>query len=175
MTEYGISNIRLVDARWPMADPPSGDVALIAHVGYDIEAIGPFVDAMEAAASRICVAVLMEQPPASVADPFWPLVHGEPRSALPALAEFTELLVARGSEPSVTLVDREPRRFASRDELGRFLRRQLWVADGGEKEKLFNAALEELAVETDGQFGLAVPGAPRIGIVVWEPSKGSER
>ena len=25
------------------------DVALIAHVGYDIEAIGPFVDALEAA------------------------------------------------------------------------------------------------------------------------------
>ena len=172
MAEHKIKNVRAVDARWPMADAPSGDVALIAHVGYDIEAIGPFVAAMEAAASRACVAVFMEQPPASVADPFWPIVHGEPRAALPALAEFTELLAARGHEPDVTLVDREPRRFASRDELEGFLRRQLWIADGGEKERLFKAALDEHIEEVDGRFGLVDQAAPRIGIVTWTPSDG---
>ena len=36
------SNIRIVLARWPMAAAPIADVALIAHLGYDIEAIGPF-------------------------------------------------------------------------------------------------------------------------------------
>ena len=55
------------------APPASADVVLIAHVGYDIEAIGPFLDALEAAARRCCVAVLMDRVPASAADPFWPL------------------------------------------------------------------------------------------------------
>ena len=35
-----------------LGELPAADVALIAHVGYDIEAIGPFLDAMEAATRR---------------------------------------------------------------------------------------------------------------------------
>ena len=52
MSDHGISNVRIVEARWPSADPIRADVAMIAHVGYDIEEIGPFLDAMEAAAER---------------------------------------------------------------------------------------------------------------------------
>jgi ubiquinone/menaquinone biosynthesis C-methylase UbiE len=55
MAEHGVSNIRVVEGRWPQAadEIGAGDVALIAHVGYDVEAIGPFLDAMEAAAARL--------------------------------------------------------------------------------------------------------------------------
>ena len=53
MAEFGIANIRIVEGRWPLGKGsfpvPAADVSLIAHVGYDIEAIGPFLDAMEAA------------------------------------------------------------------------------------------------------------------------------
>ena len=171
MSSHGITNVRPVEARWPMDDPPVGDVGLIAHVGYDIEAIGPFLLAMEASAPRLCVAVLMERQPASIVDPFWPIVHGETRVSLPALPEFVALLEAGGRAPSVTKVEQEPRRFASRDELVGFLRRQLWIADGGEKERRFNAALDELIVDgPDGGFGLADQTASRIGIVSWAPS-----
>lgn len=170
MSTHGITNVRPVQARWPMDDPPTGDVALIAHVGYDIEAIGPFVRAVEASARRLCVAVLMERQPASLADPFWPIVHGEERVSLPALPEFVGLLETAGRSPTVTTTEREPRRFASRTELEGFLRRQLWIEDGGDKERRFNAALDELIVEgPDGGFGLAGQGAPPIGIVTWEP------
>ena len=166
----GLTNVRSMADRWPMADPPVVDVALIAHVGYDIEAIGPFVGAMEATARRLCVAVLMERPPAAVADPFWPIVHGEPRLALPALPEFVELLRARGREPVVTMTERAPRHFDGRAQLEGGLRRQLWIADGGEKERRFREALEELAVEgADGTFTLAGQEAAGIGIVTWVP------
>jgi CTP:molybdopterin cytidylyltransferase MocA len=176
MATHGITNVRPVDARWPMADPPAGDVALIAHVGYDIEAIGPFVRSMEASARRLCAAVLMDRPPASLADPFWPIVHGEPRVSLPALTEFVELLEAAGRSPEVTMIEREPRRFASRDVLVGFLRRQLWIAYGGEKERRFNAALDELIVEgPDGGFGLAGQTASPIGIVSWVPQPQEDR
>src|SRR5688572_30771854 len=93
----GIANIRVVETRWPMAAAaPTGDVALIAHVGYDIAEIGPFVDALEGAASRLCVAVLGESAMTTVATLFWDHVHGEPRVRLPALPEFLDLLLARG-------------------------------------------------------------------------------
>jgi CTP:molybdopterin cytidylyltransferase MocA/SAM-dependent methyltransferase len=167
----GLTNLRPMPDRWPMADPPAADVALIAHVGYDIEAIGPFVGAMETTARRLCVAVLMERPPAAVADPFWPIVHGEPRLALPALPEFVELLRARGSEPVVTMTDRPPRHFDERAQLEGALRRQLWIADGGEKERRFHEALEELAIEgPDGTFTLAGQEASGVGVVTWVPA-----
>jgi CTP:molybdopterin cytidylyltransferase MocA/SAM-dependent methyltransferase len=172
IASQGVTNVRAIEARWPMADPPVADVALIAHVGYDVEAIGPFVAAMEAVAGRLCVAVMMERPPASLADPFWPIIHGEARISLPALPDFVELLEVGGRAPVVTTTERDPRRFTSRDELEGFLRRQLWIADGGEKEQRFDAALDDLIVEgADGGFGLVGQEAARIGIVSWTPAR----
>ena len=173
-SEHGITDVEVVETRWPPVDGDLGrftaDVALIAHVGYDIESIGPFVRAMEAVTRRLCVAVLMERQPASIADPCWPPVHGESREALPALPAFVELLRARGREPSVDMVEREPRRFASRDELEGFLRRQLWVERGSAADRRFQAALdEELVIDADGRVGLRGQGVLPIGVVTWVP------
>jgi molybdenum cofactor cytidylyltransferase len=170
--DYAIENVRTVEARWPPPDPSAStvleaDVALIANVGYDVEAIEPFVDGLEAAARRLCVAVLMESVPASAADPFWPLVHDEPRSALPALPDFLELLRARGRAPSVTRIAGEPRRFDSRDALEGFVRRQLWIDPAGPKGGRFQSALDELAV-ADGP-GWTIRGRlpTETGVVTW--------
>jgi SAM-dependent methyltransferase len=179
MEEHGIANVRVHEGRWPpdasvaaqLGPFPIADVALIAHVGYDIEAIGPFLDAMEAAVRRTCIAVLMESTPASVAAPFWPPVHGEPRIPLPALPEFVELLRARGREPQVSEAQREPRRFESREALEAFLRRQLWIAEGGEKERRYREVLDTLVVEDDGQFGLTGQGPLPVGVVTWSPRR----
>lgn len=181
MTEFGIANVRPVEGRWPpdggllaaFGPFPIADVGLIAHVGYDIERIEPFLDAMEQATRRLCVAVLVERQPASVADPFWPPVHGEPRVVLPALPEFVDLLRARGREPALTVVEREPRRFDSRDQLEGFLRRQLWIADGGEKERRFHRALDALIIERDGGFGLRDQEPMPVGVAAWRPRTGS--
>ncbi len=179
MREHGIANVRPVEGRWPpdtggplrveLGPDPCADVALIAHVGYDVEAIGPFLDAVEAAARRACVAVVMDRPPASRAEPVWLRVHQEPRAALPALPEFLELLRARGASPEVTMVEAEPHRYASQDELVAFLRRQLWIADGSEKERRFRDAFVELADETREGWGLRDQRALSIGVVTWRP------
>jgi CTP:molybdopterin cytidylyltransferase MocA/SAM-dependent methyltransferase len=165
---HGITNVRTILARWPVPDPPRGDVALIAHVGYDIEAIGPFVTAIEAAAGRRCLAVLMERQPASTIDPFWPLVHGEARVPLPALPEFIELLTGRGRRPEVTYLPRPAARFGTFDEVLAFARRQTWVAVGGDKDRRLVTALTERATETPD--GWTLPAAEmRIGVVSWAP------
>ena len=62
---------------------PTADVALIAHIGYDIEEIGSFLDAMEASARRFCVAVLVTPSPPQPAERFWPPIHGEARVLAP--------------------------------------------------------------------------------------------
>jgi CTP:molybdopterin cytidylyltransferase MocA/SAM-dependent methyltransferase len=170
--EHDIDNVRTVEARWPPADttPFAADVTLIAHVGYDIESIGPFLDAMESAAGRLCVAMFMERQPSSIADACWPPVHGEPRVPLPALPEFLELLRARGRDPSVQMLERAPRRFESRDELEGFLRRQLWIEPGGATDRRFRAAMDDLIdQDPDGRVGLRDQRPLSIGIVTWAP------
>jgi molybdenum cofactor cytidylyltransferase len=185
MSETGITNVRPIPGRWPDeldesiragegdGGRPTADATLIAHVGYDIEAIGPFLDAMEAATRRLCVAVMMDRTPASAAEPFWPPVHGEPRSPLPALAEFVDLLRAKEREPEVTMVERGSRHFESHEQLERALRRQLWIADGGEKERRFRALLDELAVEEPEGWILRDQRPLSVGLVTWSPGPGT--
>lgn len=172
--EFGIDNIRCVEARWPpdVLDAPtlSADVVLIAHVGYDIEAIGPFISALEGASRRELVAVLMDQMPASAADAFWPPVHDQARVTLPAMSEFVELLRARGRTPVVERVVDERRRFESRDALEAFVRRQLWIDPAGPKEVRFQAALDALAVAGDDGWTILGRGPVEIGIVRWTAS-----
>ena len=173
MDEHGIANVRVVAHRWPPeAGSPEArlraDVALIAHLGYDIEAIGPFLDAMDDAATRRCAAVLMDRQPSSIADPFWPPIHGEERVALPALPEFIDLLRARGRRPEVVLFDRPPRGFDSLDELHGFVRRQLWLTEGGAQDRRLRTLLGAVALEAAGRWSL--PSAPLgTGLVTWRP------
>ena len=174
MGEHGISNVRVVAGAWPeslerLGDLPAADVSMIAHVGYDIEAIGPFLDAMEAATRDHCIAVLTDRSPASVADPFWPLVHGEERVPLPALPDLLEVLHSRGRTTEVLRVERPPRTFDSVPALTAFLRRQLFIAEGGEKDLHFRAVLPDRIVNRDGGWTLLDPPHGAIGIVTWAP------
>ena len=172
--DNAIENIRTTEARWPppadsAAAAVTADVVLIAHVGYDVEAIGAFVDAMESAAGRLCVAVMMDRVPASAADPFWPLVHDESRASLPALPDFVELLTARGRRPAVVRVLVEPRRFDTRASLEGFVRRQLWIDAAGPNEARLQSALDEIALEDGDGWSIKGRGPSDIGIVTWEP------
>jgi molybdenum cofactor cytidylyltransferase len=171
-TEHGIENVRTLTARWPMDDPPVADVVLIAHVGYDVEAIGPFVEGLERAARRLCIAVLMERQPASTIDPFWPPVHGEARVGLPALPAFLSLLAARGASPEVSYLPRPLARYGTFDEVLAFARRQTWVLPDGDKDRHLVALLRERAIETAEGWTLPAPEV-RMGVVRWAPVPGS--
>lgn len=164
----GIENVRVIEARWPMADSPAGDVALMAHVGYDIEEIGPFLDQLESASRRMCVAVMGESAMTTVATLFWERVHGEPRVRLPALPELLVLLAARIRVPEVRLVDRTPPTFASLVEAHAMARRQLWLREGSEKDSRLHQLVAEIVTERDGRY--AFDWEPtKIGIVSWWP------
>lgn len=168
MVEQDIQNIRIVHSRWPVDPPPPADVAMIAHVSYDIEDIGPFLDAMEASAKRLCVAVLLAESPAQAAAPFWPRIHGEDRVALPALPEFLALLLARGRLPSVWLSERRPTHYHDREQALGFLRQQLFIQPGGAKDtRLVELVNDSIGGLSEG-FALADDPIP-LGVVTWEP------
>jgi SAM-dependent methyltransferase len=172
MERHSIRNVRPIHARWPLgagAGPtPRADVVLIAHLGHDVEAIAAFLDAMERAASRLCVAVMTERAPSASIGPFWPVVHGEPHVELPALGEFLALLEARGRDPSVTFERRHPRVFDSRPALLAWLRNQLFVAPGSAADERLVAELERRMVVADDGSARLVPGIEsRVGIASW--------
>jgi molybdenum cofactor cytidylyltransferase len=170
----GIANVRTVEARWP---PDAGteaggvvaDVTLIASVGHDIEGIGAFLDAMEAASRRLCVAVMSERQPSAVAEPFWPPVHGEARVTLPSLPDLLELLDARGRRVDLTVVEQPPRGYPDEETLVDFVRGQLWIAPGGPKDRRLRELVRADLVERDGRVGLRGEAVRRIGVVRWEP------
>jgi SAM-dependent methyltransferase len=176
MAEQGIANVRVVQSHWPPLDQVSGevacDVAFISHVGYDIEEIGPFLDAMETSARRLCVAQLFWRQPTWVADGFWPEVHGVERERLPALPEFLTLMLARGRPFELRLAPRPLAQLSveSFEQALQFGRMQTWVRPGSEKDRKLEAVLRRTLTERDGRWALSWEQFP-VGLVSWEPGK----
>jgi len=168
MAGHGISNIEIVPARWPMNAPPSADVALIAHLGYDVEEIGPFLDAMEASARRLCVAMLVTPSPPHLAEPFWPPIHGEPRIQLPGLTEFLVLLLARGRLFDLRLAARDALTYPDPDGPLRWLHQQLFVAPDTPKGRQLTTLARDAITSRGGRWALSWDPVP-LGIVSWRP------
>jgi SAM-dependent methyltransferase len=170
LEQHGIANVEIVPSRWPLEAAPAADVALIAHLGYDVEEIGPFLDAMEAAARRLCVAVLTAPSPPHPAEPFWPSVHGEARVPLPSLAEFLVLLLARGRLFDVRLLEREPLAHAAADGPLGWLYQQLFVGPETGKGRKLAALAREAITERAGRWALSWDPVS-LGIVTWIPPR----
>ncbi len=178
MVAAEVSNVDIVEGRWPPAgwatdpavlEPFRADIALMAHVGYDIEDIGPFLDALEATARRACIAVMGEGAMTTVGRRYWRPIHGEPRVALPAMPELAAVLIARGRMPEVRVVDRVAPSYESFDALLDAARRQLWLRPGSERDQALEAGLRADALETSGAWTLP-DDRSRIGILSWSPA-----
>ena len=169
MAEHGIDNVRVVDTRWPADEPFSADVALISHVGYDIEDFGPFLDAiavLHGGGRRPPLHRRPASPPPSRADPFWEAVHGEPRDPLPALPEFLALQLARGRLCEVSFVEYGGIAYDTEADILRFLRQQLWVAEGSPQDEQLRKMIPDHIRPEDGRVEFNWdPGA--LGIVSW--------
>jgi hypothetical protein len=171
MAEHDIRNVRVAEGRWPAAADPSleADVAFIAHVGYDVEQIGPFLDAMERTARRLCVAMLFWRRPTWAMDRLWPAVHGVERALLPAMREMVTLLMARGRPVSVRIVEQAPNVFESVEQVVGLARHQTWVRPGSEADGRLEAAIRSRLIERDGRFAFEWTPA-QLGLVTWSPS-----
>ncbi len=172
MAEHAISNIRVVEGRWPAAAADStvqADVSFIAHVGYDVEEIGLFLDQMERSARRLCVAKQFWRRPTWALDRLWPAVHGVERAPLPAMREMVTLLMARGRPVGIQLVEQPPASFESPDQVIELARLQTWVRPGSEKDHLLDRTIRARLIERDGRYSFDWSPS-HLALVTWTPS-----
>ena len=171
MAEHGIQNVRVVEGRWPAAADPSlqADVAFIAHVGYDVEQIGPFLDAMERSARRLCVAMLFWRRPTWAMDRLWPacprrgagVAAGDARDG-----DAADGSGAAGQHPDRGDAGRDVRECRAAVGLARH---QTWVRPGSEADRRLEAAIRERLTEREGR--LAFEWSPsHLGLVTWTPT-----
>lgn len=170
--EHGITNVDLRDQRWPSEDPEingMADVALISHVGYDIEQMGGFLDTMERAATRECVALQFDRSPGSMFWQVWPAIHGEEQVHLPGAVEFIELLEARGAEVEASDLERRGDRqrfvFDEPEAAMDWARRRLWLSENSAKLPALREAVADLLIERDG--GWSLPDQPKQMLIRW--------
>ncbi|MYE05681.1 MAG: methyltransferase domain-containing protein [Chloroflexi bacterium] len=170
--EHGITNVDLRDERWPTDEPSvdgMADVALISHVGYDIELMGAFLDTMERSATRECVALQYDRSPGSMFWQVWPAIHDEEQAELPGARELIELLRARGADVEARELERRGDRvrfvFEAPEDAMDWARRRLWLAQNSAKLPLLRNVVEELLVERDG--GWSLPDQPKQMLIRW--------
>ena len=170
--EHGITNVDLRDERWPSDDQAithMADVALISHVGYDIEEMGAFLDTMERAVNRECVALQFDHAPGSIFWQVWPAIHGEEHARLPGAREFVDLLEARGAAVEANVLhqgeDRQRFAFAELDDAIDWARRRLWLSENSARLPLLRRAVADLLIERDGSWLL--PDQPKQLLIRW--------
>lgn len=167
---HRVNNLRVVEASWPMPTPaPEADVALMSHVGYDIEEIGPFLDAAERSARRLCIVVLASTAPSDLFAPFWEAAHGEPRATLPALREFLVLLLARGLTFEVRMTERPPVVYPDLEAALAAARFRTWVTPGSASDERLTREVRRRAVPQGNGVVLDERPLP-IGVVSWSPA-----
>ncbi len=72
-----------------------------------------------------------------------------------------------GRETDIVRVERSPRSFDSVDALTAFLRRQLFITEGGAKDLHFRAVLPDMITHRAGAWTLTDRPAGSLGIVSW--------
>ncbi len=161
--------VEVHDLRWPQEGwAVDADVCLAAHALYDIAEVGPFLDAMERHARRLCIAMFGQFGRGANLAALFEAVHGEPMATLPALKEFVALLGARNRRYEVRTVS-AGREFETmeREQAFELARRLLWLAPGSAKDAHMRELMEEW---WGGPEGIAMPVFRRfIGVVSWEP------
>lgn len=163
------NNVTVVAASWPGAAVPPAEVVISAHVLYSLREIGPFLQAMNAAAGRACYLYLALRHPTSFMSPFWKRLRGEPRLPLPCALEALNALHQLGIGANVQLVPVTTiYSFANREEALGDIRHRLRFAPDDERDKRILAAIDELLVQQpDGSLapqGLATEAA----VLYWE-------
>lgn len=175
MDRLGIENIDVLD---PTPWPPKQslckhDICIAINVINFVEDIGPFLNAMEDHAARLCIVGATELGTAwQPIEPLFEAVHGERFIRLPALRDFLNLLGARRRRFDIQTYSDMPaamRDPQDLDEAHQRVRRHYLVREGSEKDR----RLRELMSKHFGLNNNRVQLPPPIGnfaaVVSWEP------
>ena len=178
----GITNVRTVHADWLDADPPRGTFALVNHVTYLTREIVPFIEKLEAAASRRVLLTVNSPPPPSMHRDVYPLIHGEIEEFIPGHIELMNVLWEMGIEPDLRMLPHSSvptpcfptREAAMQAAIGRIAGAQwaFWPLSQ-EQDVRLRQVLEERSSEllpwTDRGYTFGWIDAGREALITWEP------
>ncbi len=161
-------DVAVVEGAWPGVAGAAGrhDVAMSAHVVYDVQDIVPFLRALHAAAERAVVIELTPQHPWVGLAPYYRALHDLDRPDGPTVELLVEVVGEElGVEPEVAHWSRPGGlRFADRAELVGFFRRRVVLPEEREPEL---AALLEPEIAEDGEWLLLGGGERELATVWW--------
>lgn len=158
----------LIEGRWPQVADQVGpvDVALSAHVVYDVSDIVPFLSAMSKVARSGVVLEISETHPWAEMARLYREVHGLERPSGPTAGDLADVI--REELGVVAEVERWERTghvwFADWDEIVEFYGRRL-VLPSGERAARLRPLLEPLVVEAEGR--LTVGDDRRRLVTLW--------
>ncbi len=160
--------VAVIEGAWPevAAEAGSHDVAMSAHVVYDVQDIAPFIAALHAAARRGVVIELTPTHPWSGLAPYYKALHALDRPAGPSVGDLVTVIREEvGAEPAVEWWSRPGGlRFADRAELVGFFRRRLVLP--AERDAELEALLEP-DIAADGEWLLLGGGERELATVWW--------
>ena len=167
-SEFNVPNVEVIESGWLDAQAPQADLAICCHVLYVIQDIEAFVRKLEQHAKQVLV-IVYQAPPQSQIYPLWEPIHGVPRSPLPSLPEFLEVLTQLGVESDTHVVHTERNRgFESLEAAKDQLARRLYVTPHSAEMERLEALLPDVLEEKDGGFSIkgSVNLEPRV--VSWQ-------
>lgn len=160
--------VEVIEGRWPEAAATVGrfDVALSAHVVYDVADIAPFLRALGEAAPVAVVECGADHPWVSLT-PLYLALHGLDRPAGPTVEDLVGVVAeVAGVRPRVVRWRAErPLRFADRQEALAFYRRRLVLPPARTPEL---EALLEPRLRTEGGWVLAGDPVRESATLWWE-------
>lgn len=169
----GVTNIDVLDpGPWPPENSlGQHDVSVAINVMNFVAGIGPFLDAMEEHASRLCIVGATELGTAwQPVEPVFEALHGEPFIRLPALQDFLNLLGARRRRFDIqTHADRAMRDPQKLDDIHARVRNHYLVRAGSDKDRELRDLLGKHFGIGDGWVHLPSPIGTFAAIISWPP------
>ncbi len=163
------TNAALIAEGWPGARVPRAEVVISAHVLYGVREIGPFLQALDAAASRACYLYLASRHPTSFVMPFWQRLRGQARLPLPGALEAFNALHQLAIPANVQVVPTTTAYgYVDHEEALADIRHRLRFAPDAERDARILQAIDELLIRNpDGS--LTPPDLPTHAIILyWE-------
>jgi SAM-dependent methyltransferase len=168
-TAAGVA-VQIIQERWPQAagSVAPAEVAVSAHVVYDVADIGPFLSAMSRTATAGVVVEMSETHPWSDLAPLYRQIHGLERPTGPSADDLVAVVQeVLGIEPTVARWSRPGQLwFESWDEICDFYGRRL-IVPRAERPGL-RSLLAERVVDLDGR--LIVGENDRRLVTLWWPT-----
>jgi SAM-dependent methyltransferase len=169
--EEARTNIDVIEGAWPdvAEQAPKADVVISAHVVYPIEDIVPFLQALDAKATRVCLLNLMVWQPWFDRLGLWEAVHGQARLPQPAHMDVVNVLAQLGCYANVEIAWLDlGRTFASMDAAVEGFAEAVAAGDDRERQQRLRDALALLLEpRPDGAFAYPQRRYP-TATVWWE-------